>query len=284
MARLSGWTFAYVISNQVSFWIALVLANGTAGGISAYSAAYMFFQLPYGILAVSILTALTPDMAERWSTGDVAGFRARLSTGLRSGALVMLPAAVGYLVLARPLVSLLLEHGAFTSANARLTGDVLAFFAIGLPAFSVYLLFVRGYTSMQDTRTPFLVNAAENVVMIVLDLLLYPSMGVRGLALGFTISYAAAAAIAGWDLRRRVGGLDGATVGPVLARIGAATALMAGAVIAVSHLVPGGHGFGLAGRVALAMAAGLVTYLGVARALGVEEVDSLVGQLRRRPA
>jgi len=70
----------------------------------------------------------------------------------------------------------------------------------------------------------------------------------------------------------------------VLARIGAATALMAGAVIAVSHLVPGGHGFGLAGRVALAMAAGLVTYLGVARALGVEEVDSLVGQLRRRPA
>src|SRR4029077_2889859 len=140
--RLSGWTFGYVISNQVSFWIALVLANGTVGGISAYSAAYIFFQLPYGILAVSILTALTPDLAERWSRHDLAGFRNRIGTGIRTGALVLLPAAVGYIILARPLVTLLLEHGHFTKANANLTADVLFWLALGLPAFSLYLLFV----------------------------------------------------------------------------------------------------------------------------------------------
>src|SRR5205807_2300844 len=54
--RLSGWTFGYVVANQVSFWIALVLANGHAGDVSAYTYAYAFFQLPYGVLAVSILT------------------------------------------------------------------------------------------------------------------------------------------------------------------------------------------------------------------------------------
>src|SRR5207302_9336577 len=125
----SGWPFGYVVSNEVAFWIALVLANGTAGGVSAYSAAYIFFQLPYGILAVSILTALTPDMAERWSRRDLAGFRQRLATGIRTGTLVLLPAAAGYIVLARPLVSILLEHGHFPTANADLTADVLLWFA-----------------------------------------------------------------------------------------------------------------------------------------------------------
>ena len=79
--RLAGWTLGYVVANQVSFWVALVLANREAGDVSAYSYAYVFFQLPYGVLAVSILTALMPDLAERWSTGDRDGYRARLSLG-----------------------------------------------------------------------------------------------------------------------------------------------------------------------------------------------------------
>jgi putative peptidoglycan lipid II flippase len=280
--RLSGWTFGYVISNQVAFWIALLLANGTAGGISAYSAAYIFFQLPYGILAVSILTALTPDLAERWSRHDIDGFRQRLSTGLRTGALVMLPAAAGYMVLARPIVALLLQHGALRAAEAHLTADVLAWFAAGLPAFSLYLLFVRGYTAMQDTRTPFLINAGENVLLIALDLALYPAMGVRGLALGFTLSYVAAAAVAGWDLRRRTGGLTGGNVGGTVVRIALATAVMAGVVAAVSLGLGGEHGLALAVRVVAAVAAGVIAYLGAARALGVEELATVLNQLRRQ--
>jgi putative peptidoglycan lipid II flippase len=284
VVRLSGWTFGYVISNQVSFWIALVLANGTAGGVSAYSAAYIFFQLPYGILAVSILTALTPDLAERWSRRDVAGFRRRLATGIRTGALVLLPAAVGYIVLARPLVSLLLQHGHFTQANAHLTADVLAWFAVGLPAFSLYLLFVRGYTAMQDTRTPFLINVGENVLLIVLDLALYPSMGVTGLAVGFTVSYIAAAAVAAWDLRRRAGGLADSGLASSVARITASTAVMAGVVAVVSIGITGERGFALAGRVVAAIVVGVLTFGAVARALGVEELTVLLRQLRRRPA
>ncbi|MBV8559327.1 MAG: murein biosynthesis integral membrane protein MurJ [Acidimicrobiia bacterium] len=282
--RLSGWTFGYVISNQVAFWIALVLANGTAGGISAYSAAYIFFQLPYGILAVSILTALTPDLAERWSHNDLAGFRRRLGTGIRTGALVLLPAAAGYLILARPLVTLLLEHGSFTSANAHLTADVLAWFSLGLPFFSLYLLFVRGYTAMQDTRTPFLINLGENVLLIVLDLILYPQMGVSGLALGFTLSYVAAAAAAAWDLRRRTGGVaDRVTVRTVV-RIAVATAVMSGVVAVASIGIADTRGLELAARVLASVTAGVVSFFVIARRLRVEEVTVVTRQLLRRPA
>jgi putative peptidoglycan lipid II flippase len=284
VVRLSGWTFGYVVSNQVSFWIALVLANGTAGGVSAYSAAYIFFQLPYGILAVSILTALTPDLAERWSRHDLTGFRQRLSAGMRTGALVLLPAAAGYLVLARPIVSLLLEHGNMTAAEADMTGDVLTWFALGLPAFSLYLLFVRGYTAMQNTRTPFLVNLAENVVLIALDLILYELMGVEGLALGFTLSYVFAAVVAGVDLRRRAGGLAVPGLGSSIARIALASAIMAGVVAIVSAALPGDDGLALAVRVCVAVTAGVITYLAAAKVLGVDELTSFIRQLRRQPA
>jgi len=284
VVRLSGWTFGYVVSNQVAFWIALVLANGTRGGVSAYSAAYIFFQLPYGILAVSILTALTPDLAERWSQRDLAGFRRRLGIGIRTGALVLLPAAVGYVVLARPLITLLLEHGRFTSANTDLTAGVLVWFAVGLPAFSLYLLFVRGYTSMQDTRTPFIINVGENVVLIALDLVLYPAMGVQGLALGFTISYVVAAAAAGWDLRRRTGALSDEGTASTVSRIVVATAVMAVVVILVSIGINDEKGLALAARVLASVGIGVLTFAGVARALGVEELTVFTRQLLRRPA
>ena len=115
-----------MVSNQVAFWIALVLANGTRGGVSAYSAAYIFFQLPYGILAVSILTALTPDLAERWSQRDLAGFRRRLGIGIRTGALVLLPAAVGYVVLARPLIARVASGTAGTRVGRDGAGHFVA--------------------------------------------------------------------------------------------------------------------------------------------------------------
>jgi putative peptidoglycan lipid II flippase len=280
--RLSGWTFGYVVSNQVAFWIALVLANGTRGGVSAYSAAYIFFQLPYGILAVSILTALTPDLAERWSRHDLAGFRNRIGTGIRTGALVLLPAAIGYIILARPLVSLLLEHGHFTKANADLTADVLLWFAVGLPAFSLYLLFVRGYTAMQDTRTPFIINAGENVVLIVLDLVLYPAWGVKGLALGFSLSYVAAAAAAGWDLRRRTGGLADRRTVSTVTRIALATGIMALVVVAASIGINDARGLALAARLLASVAAGVVSFFLSARVLGVEELTVLTRQLLKR--
>ncbi|HEV3351509.1 MAG TPA: lipid II flippase MurJ, partial [Acidimicrobiales bacterium] len=180
------------------------------------------------------------------------------------------------------LVSLLLEHGHFTKANADLTADVLLWFAVGLPGFSLYLLFVRGYTAMQDTRTPFIINAGENVVLIVLDLALYPAWGVKGLALGFSLSYVAAAAAAGWDLRRRTGGLADRRTVSTVTRIALATAIMALVVVAASIGINDARGLALGARVVASVAAGVVSFFISARALGVEELTVLTRQLLKR--
>ena len=67
---LSGWTAGYVAANQVALWVVLVLANDTAGGVSAYQGAFMFFQLPHGLVAVSLMTTLVPELASGGRAGN----------------------------------------------------------------------------------------------------------------------------------------------------------------------------------------------------------------------
>jgi putative peptidoglycan lipid II flippase len=280
--RLSGWTFGFSILNQVALWVALILANRHTGDLSAYQAAYSyFFLLPYGIFAVSLMSALQPDLAERWALADVAGYRQRLSIGIRTIAAVIVPAAIGYIVLAQPIVKLLLQHGRFTAHDTHNTAKVLAVMAIGLPAFSIYLLLMRAYQSMQDARTVFYLYLVENGANVVLALALYPSMGVNGLALAFALAYGVGTLAAFVHLRRRISGIDGRRLVRSLTRIGAASAAMAAVIALASRTVGSNDGAGLVARVGVSVVAGLAVYAGAAVLLRVDEITTLL-PIRRR--
>ena len=120
ISRLAGWTFGIVLSNQVALVVVLALADGARvpGAVSAYTYAYTFFQLPYGVVAVSVMSAVTPSLSARWAEGDIAAFRHRMAFGLRSILAIIIPSAVGMIILAHPLIDLVLDHGAETSAQA----------------------------------------------------------------------------------------------------------------------------------------------------------------------
>ncbi|MGI9119986.1 MAG: murein biosynthesis integral membrane protein MurJ, partial [Acidimicrobiales bacterium] len=204
IVRLSGWTLGFVAANQVAAFVVILLANrGAAGDLAAYQAGMIFFLLPHAVLSVSLMTALLPELSERWAVGDVAGFRSRLRFGLRLCLVVLVPAGAVYAVIARPLVALVLQHGALTGASAQLTADVLALLALGLPGFSCFLLLSRAYNAMQDTRSLFFLYLLENGVNIGLAILLYPALGVRGLAVSYSVAYTVAAIVALAHLRRR---------------------------------------------------------------------------------
>ena len=97
--RLGGWTFGFVVANQVALFVVLALAVGVPGPdpVSSYTYAYTFMQMPYAVVAVSVMSAVTPGLSERWATGDVEGFRHRLAGGLRAVLTIILPAAMGML-------------------------------------------------------------------------------------------------------------------------------------------------------------------------------------------
>jgi putative peptidoglycan lipid II flippase len=160
IAHLAKWVVVYVVANQLGYLVVLVLATPIKGGYAAYAVAFIVFQLPHSIFAVSIFTALLPAMSSRWTERDVAGFRALLSQGIRTTAAILLPAALGYIVLGHEIVRLLFEHGVAGPASGELIANILAFFAIGLFPFSLFQLLLRAFYSMQDTRTPALINIA----------------------------------------------------------------------------------------------------------------------------
>lgn len=226
MARSSGWTLGYVAVNQVALVVVLVLANRHAGAVAAYQGAFTFFQLPHGLVAVSLMTTITPELTRRAVAGDMPGYRARFSGGLRLLWLATIPAAAGYVVLARPIVTVLLQHGALSAASGRLTADMLATFALGLPGFSLYLYALRGFYAFGDTRTPFLLAALENAINVVLAFGLERTVGPVGLPMSYAIAYLAAGSVALLALRTRAGPLfDHRTVSVLARALGGAVAM-----------------------------------------------------------
>ena len=278
LARLSLWTFGYVVANQLSFGVGLVLANGVKGGPTAMFTAFAFFQLPYGIAAVSIMTALVPRMSAQAVEGDEDGFRASVSSGMRLMGLLLLPATAAYLVLARPLVTTLLEHGVMSANSSRLVAEVLQLFALGLVPFSFYLLLLRAFYARQDAKTPTLVNVVLNTVYALFSLVLFPAFRVQGLALAHSLCYLCGALLAGFLLRRRAGRLDFNRTLGALARSTAASLVAAGAMalaVGAVNSVMGPSGERALVQLLAGAAAGGIAFLAAAKALRVEELDML---------
>jgi len=276
IVKLSGWTVGFVAANQLALFLVYLLANGRAGDVTVYFLAYTIFLLPHGVVSVSIISAIQPELADRAAAGDIDGFRRQLGVGLRSIAAILVPAAVGYAILARPIVSLLLEHGAFGRAGAEDVAATLTLMALGLPAFSCWLFLTSAYQALQDTRSLFFLYLVENGVNVVAALALYPLLGVRGLGLAYAVAYSAGTAAALLHLRRRLGRLGGRTLARSVARIAFASTLMGVAVLAASAGVGGDVGTSAAVRVAVATATGVTVYLAGARLFGVAEIGALL--------
>jgi putative peptidoglycan lipid II flippase len=289
LIRLSGWAVLYVVLNQLGLLVVIVLAGAQQGAYAAYQIAFIFFQLPHAIFSVSIMTALLPSLAQDWVRKDRADFRRDLARGIRASAFVVIPAAAGYVALAEPIVRLLIEHGVATSASTELVAGVLQFFALGLFQFSAFMLFLRAFYAMQDTRTPAVINVFAVGVNTAANLALFPALGVRGLALGHALAYTFAATVAFLVLRRRLGGIEGRDLARGMAKVLAAAALTGAAAWAGSRLI-----FETLGadtlieqivQVGVGVLAGLILFLGAAVLFRMEEFElvkrTLLARMRR---
>ena len=225
-------------------------------------------QMPYAVVAVSVMSAVTPGLSERWATGDVDGFRHRMSGGLRAVLTIIFPASMGLFILAKPVVQLLFAHGSYSATAAATTGATLAMFALGLPGFCTYLYAVRVLQSMQRTRVAFWLYLLENGINVVLAVALVGPLGVRGLALSLSIAYTVAAVAALAVLRGWLGRLGDARTWAPLRRSVAATVVMGAVVLVVSNLSGAEHGLALFVRVVGSIAVGALVYVAVSVVLG----------------
>ena len=284
VVSLSGWTVGLVVGNQLALLVVLALAVHVGpGSVTAYTYAYTFFQLPYGVVAVSIMSAAAPDLAAHWARQHLQAFRRRMDVGLRVMLAVVVPIAGAMLVLAKPLLALLgvmIGHASSTGTTAV----ALAMLSLGLPGFCAFLYVIRVLQCMQDLRSAFWLYALENGVNIVGAVALAGPLGVRGITLSISIAYTVAAVAGLRHLRRKVGGLDRARVGRPVGRVALSTVgLLVGAVLGTS-ISASDHLGALLARLFVGLAAGLVGYLAVAAALmTLERRRHGTAPARRRP-
>ena len=278
IARLSLWTLLFVGVNALGTAISFYLANGKQGGPTAYTLAFAFFQLPIGIAAVSIMTALIPKLSAHYVDGEDRLFRARLAGGLRATAMLLAPATAAYLVLADPLMTTLLEHGVAKSASAELVASVLRLFAVGLIPFAAFLLLSRAFYARQDNRTTAMWNILAVSVTVALDFALFPVIDVRGLALAHSIGFAVGSVVLAYLLRQRVGPLEGRKTLGELVKVVAASIVAADVMLAFLGIGQGIFDPGDARalfQLVFGGLAGLGAFLWVARRLRVEDLELL---------
>jgi len=286
LMRLSVFVIGYVVANQIGYLVVQWLANGQRGGYSAYVSAFTFFMLPHGLFAVSVITALLPGMSEHALERDWDRFRARVRTGIRATFLLILPAAIGYFVLAEPIIRLLLEHGVMQATSVELVAGVLRFFVLGLVPFSLFQLLLRAFYALQDTRTPFLVNCGAVALNTAVNIPMFLLLQVEGLAAGHALAYVFGVTLLARALAARIGGLG---VGSLLAS-GTRTALAAAAMGAVVWLASEGLVAALGTRtlmaqgvtVALPVTLGAAVYLGLGLWLRLPELDFVTAAVARR--
>ncbi len=217
-------------ATQINVFVNTWLATGEGtGAVSWLSYAFRLMYLPLGIFGVSIATASLPSIARRAAADDLAGMRSTVASGVAMMLTLNVPATIGLIVLAHPIVALLFERGQFTPADTAATAAALVYYAIGLAGYSVVKIASPTFYALGESRTPVAVSVASVLTNVVLNVLLVRELGYRGLALGTSITALLNASVLLLLLRRRLGGLQGRHLGSVLARV-----LLAGAIMGVS--------------------------------------------------
>jgi putative peptidoglycan lipid II flippase len=285
--RLMGPGTVGLAAVQINVFVNTVLATSQQeGAVSWLMYAFRLMYLPIGLFGVSIATAALPDISRHATAGDTPAMRRTISGALRMMLMLNVPATVGLIALASPIVALLLERGRFTASDTAATAAALMFYAPGLLGYSAVKIASPTFYSLRDSRTPVIVSVSSVLANLAINLTLVRVLGYRGLALGTALAAMFNALALLWLLGRRLDGLDGRRVSTALLKITIASILMGLAAHYTSawltHAVPSGAFYWKAARVAVAIAIGLVVLVVSARLLRIAEFEEAVKRIVRR--
>jgi putative peptidoglycan lipid II flippase len=243
-------------------------------------------QLPLGVIGVAVAVVLLPDLSHKLRSGDHQAVIASENRALEFALLLTLPAALALVLAATPIMRVLFEHGAFTSADTDATSKMLAALALGLPAYVIVKVLHPSFFAREDTKTPMIFAAIAMAANVVLALILFALIGGTGIAIAAMLSGWINVALLIIALKRRGEfTLDDAFRRSLLGIL-LATACMGLAVIVMARFLDPyfapSHGIPIQAAALVALvASGLLVYAGCAQALGAAKFNKLIQELRR---
>ncbi len=206
--RLSFWGVFLNTGEGMLMAAVLVIGNAVSGGVVAYQAAFVFFLAPYAVLAQPILTAILPEISGEAARGELEAFAESVRRALDSMALLVVPAAVAYLVFAVPIMKVV-AFGASARSGVPLLAAGVASLGVGLYAYGAFLLLARAYYALGDSRWPAIVaiiTAAVGVVVMAAGAAAtHGAAKVAALGIGHSVAYLLGSLALGAGLARRTG-------------------------------------------------------------------------------
>ncbi len=274
---------------QINFVVIVAFTSGMVeGALTAVQTAFILMFTALGVIGQSVGTAVFPSLATLAAREDWPSYRRTLGGALRSVLFLAIPASVGLIVLAEPLVALLFQRRAWTAEATAGTAWALQGFAAGLVGHAVLEILARAFYALHDTWTPVLVGVGTMLLNIALNVVFIRLVGepgslargpFAGLALAMSLATALESTALWLLLRRRIGGMDGARTWALAWRSLLAAGVMGAALWGWQRALAGGHVLVVAG-LGVALGAGL--FFGVALLLGLEEARAVPAMLLRR--
>jgi putative peptidoglycan lipid II flippase len=265
--------FASQLGNGPTFWLTI---------------AFRLMQLPLGIFGVALGTVALPLLARMAATGNHTGFRSELARGMRLAFLMTIPASIGLIVLAEPIMSVLYQHGKFHAHETREAAGALQYYALGLCGYAALKVLVNAFYAIGRRKTPMVVSCIAVAVNLLLNWVftLQLGWGHRGLAFSTACVATSNFLILYFLMRAHLGRLESRAMLALLTRVALASLVLlaiawGGGQLLLSDWAVQSFWPKLA-SLTLVIGCAAAAFFLCAAALGIGEVHELAAALRRR--
>ena len=255
------------------------LASTLEGAVSALNYGYKLNIFVLGLFVASITSVVYPLFSKLTSDNNIERLKETLVTSVNSVILMIVPVSIGAFILSKPIVKLLFERGEFTSQDTIVTAQVLSCYAVGMLASGIRDILVRVYYSLQDTKTPMKNSMLCVGFNIVFNLLLIKYLKAPGLALATSISAILAVIFLTYNLRKKIGKLNGKQILITLLKTGLSGVSMAIVVLFVYSKI-----LRISSTLALVVSigAGAIVYGAMVLVLKVDACEYVLDVIRKK--
>ena len=299
--RLMGPAILGTSAVQINVLVNTFFVSGIEGGISWLGYAFRLMQFPIGIFGVAVGTASIPVLSRLAAQGKTKDFRDTLSSSMNLVFLMTLPSACGLIVLGEPIIRLLYLHsgGAFKEADVPMTAWALSGYAIGLTGYAAIKVLSPAFYAMDDAKTPMIVGVGSIAVNALASYFFMSwlstvavepgrptGLGHVGVALATSVvaivNFAALAII----MRSRIKRLNGRNILTSFVKIALASAVMSSACYFSLQFLESRfptRTFSVKFMEAFVpIAIGGLIFVGMAKLLGVTEIEKLYSIFKRK--
>jgi putative peptidoglycan lipid II flippase len=274
---------------QVNVLVSTNFASHLADGSIAWlNNAFRLMQLPLGLFGVALGTVALPVLARLVANRHMPEFRTELARAMRLSLVLTIPATIGLVVLAEPIMSVIYQHGKFTAEQTRQAAGALQFYALGLCAYAAMKVLVNAFYAVDKRRTPMVISLLAIGLNILLCWLFITKLGWdhRGLAASTACIAVVNFALLYVFMHRHLKTMDTKLLLATLAKVTLAGAALGLAAWAGKHYLLSDWAtqafIPKAAWLAAVIAVAGIVFVLAAMALRLSEVNAIVGAIKRR--